>query len=159
MILEKIQDGAFNTLWFGNTIVSILVSSGDGEDGNCVVEHQMPFGEAPPLHVHEQEDEIFYCLDGTMVFEVGGSRLSLKAGEAAIAPKGVPHRFRVSSPEGARCLTVTRGADFETMLRTAGRIPTHAGLPTPAAPTPDSIQALTAICAENRITILGPPLA
>jgi len=104
------------------------------------------------------EDEIFYCIDGEFLVEVGGERLALTAGASAIAPKGVPHRFRVVSPDGARCLTITRGADFETMLRTAGRTPTHAGLPTAVAPTPDMIAALTAACAANGITIMGPPL-
>ncbi len=159
MFLEKIEDAEIKTLWFGNTVVSIHTSSFDSEDGVCVVEHRMPFGEAPPLHIHEREDEIFFCMSGTMLFEVGGDRLTISAGETATAPKGVPHRFRVVSAEGAHCLTITRGADFETMLRTAGRIPTHAGLPTPAAPTPAAIEALTAACAANRIAIMGPPLA
>ena len=28
----------------------------------------------PPLHVHTREDELFYVLDGTLVFEIGGVR-------------------------------------------------------------------------------------
>ena len=159
MLNAIVADQRQDSLWFGNTSVSVLISSEDGADGISVVEHRMPFGEAPPLHMHETEDEIFYCIEGEMLFDVGGSRLVLTAGRSAIAPKGVPHRFRVVSADGARCLTITRGADFETMLRTAGRTPTHAGLPTPVPPTPAMIDALTAACTANRITIMGPPLA
>lgn len=148
-----------DTLWFGNTSVTILVSSTDGADGMAVIEHRMPYGEAPPLHIHHSEDEIFFCLEGEMLVEVAGVGRLLQAGDCAIAPKGVPHRFRVVSRSGARSLTVTRGRDFETMVRAVGRAPAHAGLPAFAAPTPEIIGALTAACAANAIEIIGAPLA
>jgi quercetin dioxygenase-like cupin family protein len=145
-------------LWFGNTAIDLHVTTADGTDGMVVVEHRMPYGESPPLHVHRNEDEIFYVIEGAMLLRVGGRDLTLGAGSAALAPKGVPHHFRVISPEGARCLTITRGADFETMLRAASRPAAGPGLPPAAAPTPDQIAALVAHCAENGIDIVGPPL-
>lgn len=148
-----------DTLWFGNTSVTILVSSADGADGMAVIEHRMPYGEAPPLHIHHSEDEIFFCLEGEMLVEVAGVGRLLQPGDCAIAPKGVPHRFRVVSRSGARSLTVTRGRDFETMVRAVGRAPAHTGLPAFAAPTPEIIGALTAACAANAIEIVGMPLA
>lgn len=158
MLMKKIEESRVDTLWFGNTTVTILVSSADGADGMAIIEHRMPHGEAPPLHIHQSEDEIFYCLEGEMLIEVAGVGRLLKAGDCALAPKGIPHRFRVVSAEGARALTVTRGADFETMVRATGRLPTHAGLPTAVAPTPEMIASLTAACAANAIDIIGPPL-
>ncbi|CAN7681968.1 hypothetical protein [Mesorhizobium sp. LjNodule214] len=65
----------------------------------------------------------------------------------------------MESPEGARTLTVTRGSDFETMLRQAGRAAEQPELPPLSKPTPAMIEALTRICAENGIDIVGPPLA
>lgn len=144
--------------WFNNTLVAIRVSSADGEDGICVVEHRMPHGDSPPLHVHRNEDEVFHILEGRLRFQIDGHERVAAAGETVIAPKGLPHTFRVESAEGARTLTVTRGSDFETVLRQASRPAEAADLPPPAHPAPEMIAALTRICAENGIDIVGPPL-
>ena len=37
-------------LWFGNTLVSIVVRSTEGADQLCAIEHWMPFGDSPPRH-------------------------------------------------------------------------------------------------------------
>ena len=69
------------------------------------------------------------------------------------------HTYRVESPEGARTLTVTRGSDFETMLRQAGRSAEQPELPPQMEPTPEIIAVLVQLCAKNGIDIVGPPLA
>ncbi|MDX8468984.1 cupin domain-containing protein [Mesorhizobium sp. VK23B] len=145
-------------LWFNNTLVAIQVSSAEGEDGICVIEHRLPYGDSPPLHVHRNEDEIFHILEGRMRFVVDGRERVAGAGETIIAPKGQPHTYRVESPEGAHTLTVTRGANFETMVRLASRLAERPELPRPAAPTPEMIAALTRLCGENGIDIVGAPM-
>ena len=144
--------------WFGNTLISFNLSSSAGADGISVIEHWMPHGEAPPLHVHHREDEVCHSLEGKMRFQVGERQLVGRAGETVLAPKGIPHAFRVESMLGARCLTIMRGSDFETMARTASRPAIHPDLPEAMAPTPDMIDRLVRICAENQIDIVGPPL-
>lgn len=146
-------------LWFGNTLVTINLSASQGTDGISVVEHRMPYGESPPLHVHRNEDEVFHILTGTMRFHVDGRDIVAVAGQTVIAPKGLPHSFRVESKEGATCLTITQGADFETMLRAASRPAQAAALPPQAAPTPEAIAMLTRLAADNGIDIVGAPLA
>ncbi|TIT84551.1 MAG: cupin domain-containing protein, partial [Mesorhizobium sp.] len=59
-------------LWFNNTLVAIQVSAADGEDGICVIEHRLPYGDSPPLHVHRNEDEIFHIIEGRMRFQING---------------------------------------------------------------------------------------
>ncbi len=146
-------------LWFGNTRVAIRVASAHGADGISVVEHWMPYGEAPPLHIHRNEDEIFHILEGRMRFRVGDRTFEAGPGETMLAPKGVPHHFRVESPEGARCLTITRGADFETMVRTVSREAGADWLPPLVVPDAATIEALSAACAANGIDVIGAPLS
>ncbi len=159
MLMKKIEESREDTLWFGNSSVSILISSADSTDGVAVIEHHVPYGDGPPLHIHQTEDEIFYGLAGEVLLEVAGIARTLRAGDCVNAPKGVPHRFRVTSKSGARWLTMTKGADFETMVRAVSRVPSHPGLPGFTAPTPDMIAALSAACARNAIDIVGPPLS
>ena len=144
--------------WFNNTLIAIHIPSTAGEDGICVVEHRMPFGDSAPLHVHRQEDEAFHVLEGRMRFQIDGQERLAGPGDTVIAPKGLPHTYRVESREGARTLTITRGSDFETMLRQASRPAEQPELPPLMEPTPEIIAALVQLCAENGIDIVGPPL-
>jgi mannose-6-phosphate isomerase-like protein (cupin superfamily) len=146
-------------LWFLDTLVTIRVSERDSLDGISVIEHQVPFGSSPPLHVHHNEDEVFHVLSGEARFSLAGKDVAAAAGDTLVAPKGVPHSFLVTSPEGARWVTVTRNGDFERMVRATARPAEADALPPPVAPTPDQVAALVAACNANGIALVGPPLA
>lgn len=145
-------------LWFGNSLVSIPVSQTGGSDGLSVIGMHAPHGDSPPMHVHATQDEVFVVLAGRLRVKVGGTEIDLGTGMTTLAPKGIPHSYRVESPEGAQFLAITKGEDFETMIRKASRPADSATVPTPCAPTPVALAALTAACAESGITFVGPPL-
>jgi len=144
--------------WFMGTSLKILVSASEGNDDLCVVEHKAQRGESPPLHVHRNEDEIFFVIEGQVRIDLDGKTRYLGDGEACVAPKGVAHTYRVESAL-ARLLTITRGHDFETMLRSLSRPAGGPGLPPRAEPTPEMVAILTEACRRNHIDIVGPPIA
>lgn len=43
-------------------------------------------------HNHEQEDELFLILKGSLVMELPGEKVRLNEGEILIVPKGIDHR-------------------------------------------------------------------
>ncbi|MFA5122894.1 cupin domain-containing protein [Zavarzinia sp.] len=145
--------------WFGNSLIAIRLSAGDGADGLCLVEQWLPPGEAPPEHLHRNEDEVFHLLAGELRIRVGTAERLVRAGETLVAPKGVPHAFAVTGEEGAHLLTVTRGGDFEAMLRQASRPAATPTLPEAGVPDAGAIAHLTECCRRNAIEIVGPPLA
>ncbi len=50
-------------------------------------------GEDIPWHNHENEDELFYILEGNLLMEVEKeANRTLKAGDVFVVPKGVNHR-------------------------------------------------------------------
>jgi quercetin dioxygenase-like cupin family protein len=152
--------GGSDHLWFLDTSVVIRVRHTDGADQISVLEHLAPYGDSPPLHLHQDEDEIFHVLEGELRFRVGAEDLSLKAGDTLLAPKRVPHTYKVESIDGARFLTVTRGGGFEGLVQEFGRHAEHAGLPDPAGPpTPEQAGALADACLRHGIELVGPPLA
>lgn len=145
-------------LWFLNNLLSIPVSFRDGPDQLSVIEQWAPFGDSPPLHIHHSQDEVFAVVKGRLRVNLGGRDIFLGPNDRVLAPKGIAHSFRVESAEGAQFLAITTGPDFETMVRKAARSADHPDLPRPAAPTPEAIAHLAALCAESRIELVGPPL-
>ncbi|MEO8680736.1 MAG: cupin domain-containing protein [Vicinamibacterales bacterium] len=66
------------------------------ENGEIVLELRGtlgPHGEGPPLHTHHFEDEMGTVTRGTLSALVGGQRVNTGPGQAAMLPKGVPHRW------------------------------------------------------------------
>lgn len=44
------------------------------------------------MHKHEQEDELFFVIDGKLFIELTNKTLELNSGEFVIIPKGVEHK-------------------------------------------------------------------
>lgn len=146
-------------IWFLNNWVTVRVSHTEGTNGLSVMEFRAPFGDSPPLHLHQTEDEIFHILDGDFRFQVGQEQSRCQAGAIMLAPKGIPHTYRVESPAGGRWLTLTGRTDFERFVRTLGRPAERQALPPAAQPSPEAIEALTAAARRFGIEMVGPPLA
>jgi quercetin dioxygenase-like cupin family protein len=148
-----------NRLWFLNSLVTVHASSADAQDGISVLEHFVPHGFSPPLHVHRTEDEVFHVLEGEFRLRVRDEEHRLRAGDSLLTPKGVPHTYRVESSPGARCLAITARGDFERFVRAVSRPAERPELPPPAGPpSADAAQALKAAAAKHGIELVGPPL-
>src|SRR5918992_6157125 len=103
-------------LWFIDNLVHVHVD-GDASGGVlALAEERGRRGEMPPLHVHHRDDEAFYVIDGELSLFVADERLTLAGGQAALAPRGVPHSYRVESEE-AHWLVITTPAGFESFVR------------------------------------------
>ena len=146
-----------NGLWFMTGHLKILLSRTANADGISLIEHLMAYGFGPPLHIHHDEDETFYILEGEFRFKQGETTRHARAGDTVYLPKGLPHGFRVVSAEGGRCLTLTRGG-FEDMVRSASRPASSVTLPDQTPPTPEMQARLAAICSEHGIDLISPPI-
>jgi quercetin dioxygenase-like cupin family protein len=146
-------------IWFLNTLVQVHVAASDGSDGLSVLEHRAPFADSPPLHVHDTEDEIFHILEGDFRVQVANDVGRYGPGTVVLAPKGVPHTYRVESSAGGRFVTVTARGEFERFVRAVGREAERDELPPPAGPpSPEAMRQLQAIAHTFGIEFVGPPL-
>ena len=63
-------------------------------------------GSGSPLHVHRNEDEWFYVIEGELTIWVGGEVVVAPAGSFVWGPRDVPHTFLVTArgplPDGHR---------------------------------------------------------
>ncbi|NJO22614.1 MAG: cupin domain-containing protein [Sphingomonadales bacterium] len=88
-----LAQGEGEALWFGNSLATIK-ADGEATGGHCaVIEVLSPQGNGPPLHVHRNEDEWFYVLEGEMLFWVNGQTITCGPGSFAFAPRNLPHTF------------------------------------------------------------------
>ena len=70
-----------------------------------------------PLHVHANEDELFYVIEGEHVFRVGEVEFPAGPGAVVFAPRQVPHAHRRVVPRTGRFLTMVSPAGFERFFR------------------------------------------
>jgi hypothetical protein len=63
----------------------------------------MSLHKVTPLHTHPESDETLYVLVGEILFGMEGTEHRLATGGVAVAPRGVPHAFKVLQ-EGTRIL-------------------------------------------------------
>jgi mannose-6-phosphate isomerase-like protein (cupin superfamily) len=141
-------------IWFLGCLATVHLSGEDTNGRFSLVEMLAPHGEQPPLHVHRDDDEGFYVIEGEVTLWYGDRRLELTAGDFALAPHGVPHTYRVESEDGARMLVTSSTAEFDRFVADVGEPATEHRLPDPTAP---DIDRLVGIAAEHAIEILGPP--
>jgi quercetin dioxygenase-like cupin family protein len=144
---------------FNGSIAKIRVSQSENKDAITVIEHKMPCGYAPPLHIHKNQDEVFHILRGRLRFEVGNETFHAQAGDILTAPKGVPHRFIVESLDGAHGLTITTGNDFEAFVSESSSPLMMDFLSALPLPGEKELEAVASAAARNHIEIIGPPLA
>src|SRR5437879_2758235 len=69
--------------WLLGMLMTIRIGRDDTDGKYGLLELVVPQGIGSPWHVHPEEDEWFYVLDGSMTFWVGDTRLSLQAGSFA----------------------------------------------------------------------------
>ena len=140
-------DAAFRFLG----LPTLMRSTGETTNGAFgLLEHwMMPPGFATPYHVHHQEDEAFYVLEGEVAFVCAGKWLTAGPGAYVFGPREIPHGFKVVGSEPARMLLLCAPAGFEHFVL---ELATEMDAP----PTPPDMAKLMATAAKYKIDILGP---
>jgi mannose-6-phosphate isomerase-like protein (cupin superfamily) len=157
--MEAATAASTKQLWFYDQLVTVHLAHDDGRDGISLFESAAPYGTSPPLHVHSTEDEAFYVLEGELRIRAGNADFRIGAGQAALAPVGMPHTYRVESRQGARWLNVTTHGDFEHFARALSRPAERNELPPPQRPpAAEQLEALAAVGRQHGIKLAGPPL-
>ena len=96
------------------------VSGNETGGGMFVVEHLHLTPGGPALHLHLNQEEWFYVMDGEVIFQVGEQRITLKPGESVLAPRRVPHTFSsVAKGESRMMIAFTPAGKMEQYFRDA----------------------------------------
>ena len=142
------------SIWFIDNLARVVVDGEASGGAIAIVEIDARRGDMPPLHVHRREDEIFYVLDGRLSLHLPDGSLEIGPGQAAFAPRDVPHAYRVES-DTARWLAIATPAGFDAFVREVGEPAPEDALP-PEGRVHDPAR-LAEISARYGIELLGPP--
>lgn len=84
-----------------------------GEVNDVYVKIAIIKGEDIPWHNHKEEDELFYIVEGSLLFEIEGEEsFTLNEGDIFIVGKGINHR--VSSTEECKIMLVENKSTAHT---------------------------------------------
>ena len=147
--------GEGERIWIvGDTMV--LKATGESTGGNLVLlENLTPPGGGPPPHLHRNEDEFFYVLDGTFEIRIGDDVHALGTGGFAFVPRGTVHNFRNIAEAPSRILVGFTPGGLEGFFRASGRPAVDDG---PAPPFDDDELARTMVAAERHgLELAAPP--
>lgn len=118
-------------LWIvGDTMT--FKATGESTGGALMLlENVSPPGSGPPPHVHVNDDEFFYVLEGTFEILVGDTSHRVGPGGFAFVPHGTVHRFQNVGEQDGRILVGFTPGGIEGFFRESGRPATDDG---PAPP-------------------------
>ena len=145
--------------WFDSQVMEVLVSAQDTGGQLSILRQRLVPGYAPPVHVHEREDQTLHVLDGSITAwldPMGESPVEavLGQGDTVFLPRGVPHAFKAGDG-GATLLEVNTPGGFEHFHLDAGDEATHDGVPEQA---PSDIERMARCAVDYGCAIVGPPM-
>jgi len=118
--LQNRDDG--KRIELGPNEVIIMLSADDTDGAFSLVEYTAtPDGPSPPVHVHEETDEVIYVLEGTAECTVGDDIFTAEAGATVIVPSGTRHTFSTIDAQPCAFLALCSPAGFEEYSEEMGR--------------------------------------
>jgi mannose-6-phosphate isomerase-like protein (cupin superfamily) len=121
--------------WLG-TLTLTKVSGASTAGHLDIVDHRIPPGYAPPRHLHQRSDEVFFLIDGHLDVTCGDDQWQAGPGSLVFLPRGVPHGFTNSGDGAARTLLINAPAGFGDLIVALGEDAPGLDLPAPDAPMP-----------------------
>jgi quercetin dioxygenase-like cupin family protein len=115
----------------------------------AVLETTVPAGQGPPLHLHANEDEFIYVLEGDLQFRLGADLHAAPSGAFVFIPRGLHHTWRNVGDGPARLLIGFTPSGMERFFELMAARGSRAG----------DGSAFAATGREVGLEVVGPPLA
>lgn len=130
----------------GISVITFKVVPQDSS-GLLIIENTFRAKGGPARHLHYDQDEWFYAVEGEFIVEVGPDRFTLKPGDSLLAPRQVPHVWAYTGDSLGRMLIAFMPAGkMEAFFREV----TRANAMPPQDPQ---------LWRAHGMELLGPPLA
>lgn len=135
--------GSGTSYWGPGDLYTFLVTGDESGGAYFAMEAVVPAGGGPPWHIHQNENETFYVLDGTCTFYLGAETILAGPGDFVNIPIGTKHHFHNHGPDPARMILTFTPAGIEKFFEETLDIATD-----PTQPPPDNVAEVSARYAE-----------
>jgi mannose-6-phosphate isomerase-like protein (cupin superfamily) len=131
----------------GISQIDFKITPSDG-GGLLILENTFHAPGGPARHLHYEQDEWFYAVEGDFIIEVGQERLRLNPGDSLLAPRRVPHVWAYvgGGTRGRMLITFMPAGQMEAFFREV----TKANAMPPQDPE---------LWRAHGMELMGPPLA
>lgn len=148
MIARKVLSGADSfgdRRSLGISLINFKLASTDG-GGLFILENVFHAKGGPAKHFHYGQDEWFYCIEGSFLFEIGNERITLQPGDSVLGPKTIPHVWaHIGDKTGRILIAFSPAGKMEDFFR---EVTKSSAMP---AQDPDLWRA-------HGMELVGPPL-
>jgi mannose-6-phosphate isomerase-like protein (cupin superfamily) len=115
----KRRESTDATHYYMGSLLTFLAESRDTGGTFSLFELLTKPGNEPPPHIHHDEDELYYVLEGEASVYIGEKEFDVASGDCVFLPRKLPHAFVVRT-DRFRMLFLTQpgGAEgyFKTMM-------------------------------------------
>ena len=141
--------GRFNEvfLYKGKHPNDIKISGKDTDGQLAMFEYIGSEKIGPSFHIHFDQDEIFYVLEGSFRFVVGKETMLLNVGDTIFLPRNIPHSWIQLTDRGKLTYIVQPAGKAEDFFRTMNNLKHQ--------PTREEIDRIHEECGMK---VVGPPL-
>ncbi|MGI9532998.1 cupin domain-containing protein [Lutimonas sp.] len=140
--IVKIDAGRKLNVLGDNQIIKLSAKDTNGQFS--LIEQNNDPGTGIPLHVHQDEDEVFHVLLGQIEITIGEEMTTLNSGDLIFCPRGIPHSFKVVGDQKAKVMLSIFPAGLENMFEELAVLP--AGPPDP--------EKVVEICGKYNISFI-----
>ena len=141
-------------MWFaGGGVFTWKATAAETGGAFLAFEDHMIRGKTTPLHLHPNEDEALYVLEGELLVHVEGEEHKVGRGGLFVAPRGLAHAFLVTS-ETAHVFSFQTPGTCERFYRDASEPVTSEA---DASRPPDFARLREVADDSPSIEVLGPP--
>ena len=129
-----------------NSHLDFKVLTAETSGALFVMENRDMVRGGPPRHVHYEQEEWFFLIDGGEVaVEIGDQKLTLRPGDSVLAPRNVPHVWAYLGHRPGRMLfAFTPAAQVEDFFIQTSR--------------PDAVVGDQRLFEAHGMKVVGPPL-
>jgi quercetin dioxygenase-like cupin family protein len=92
--IVRLSAGTGRAFWGPGDMYTFLVTGEQTGGAYFVMEALVPPGGGPPPHIHRNEDETFYIVEGQCSIRLGGQTANAATGDFVNVPRGTVHCFR-----------------------------------------------------------------
>src|SRR5262245_24950580 len=136
------------TIMIGPDPWSFRITGADIDGRFDFIEATITYLQGPPLHLHHEQDDTFFVIEGTLTVQVGDELFDLHAGDFVCVPKGVLHTFANVGKEPVRVINIMTPGGFDRVLEDYASLP--AG--------PRDPQVVEDLAQKHKIVFVGPSI-